>query len=333
MTGKANSDGDDESNPFVLPGLPGHTAAAGRRLAAETKRQRRQPTPESEYDDPDDSPSEPLLPTGSLAESLAAHHETLEPDGDWSDWLGPTPHRAPVSPGDEGYPDDDHDDWDDDWGDDGTRHPRRGPAVPTIAWWRTREMVSRAWPTLAAAAVTVGVVATATTVVMLNIQDTDNTAAPAPQAEPRAGGAAPATEATEATPETHDHAVAGCRSTRTDSITIGAEPGNTTTPQDVILKLEWAYYVSRDASAITALTTPDAAVPPEHTMQAGINAQPPGTRYCVYITAANTGETTWDVQLHEQWPSEDQPSKYAQTITTTTTRNGQTLITGIHAAE
>lgn len=331
MTGEANSE-EKESNPFILPGLPDHTVAAGRRLAAESKRRRRQPKPEGDYDDWDDSPSEPLLPTGSLAESLAAHHETLEPEGDWSDWLEPTPHRAPLSPGDEDYPEGDYDDWDDDWGEDGTRHPRRRPTAPTIAWWRARKIVSRAWPTLAATAVTVGIVATATIVVMLNVQDTDNTAGAAQQTEPRAGDAAPITKTTKAAPEARGHAVAGCRSTSTDSITIGAGPGDTTSPQDVILKLEWAYYIDRDVSAITALTAPEAAVPPEHIMQAGIDAQPEGTRYCVYITAADTGGTTWDVELHEQWPSEDQPSKYAQTITTTTDRSGKTLITGIRAA-
>lgn len=330
MTNNPNS--DDGSNPFVLPGLGNHTVAAGRRLAAEAKRRQPQPKPDDEYDW-DDGPSESLLPTGSLTESLAAHHGTpVEPEGDWSDWLDPTSHRAPTSPEDEDYPGVEYDDWDDDWGEEGTRHPHRRPAMATTVWWRAREMVSHAWPTISAVAVTVGIVATVTTVVMLNVRDTTETAAPPPPDDARAIGAAP-TAAPADTPSTvEDHAVAGCRSTSTGSTTIGAGAGDTSSRQGVILALEWAYYVDRSAAAVRALTTPDAAVPPEHVVQAGIDAQPEGTRYCVYISPADDSGAVWDVQLHEQWPSEDQPSEYAQTITTTT-KDGEPLITGIHAVE
>lgn len=332
MTDKAEPDDTEKSNPFILPGLPAHTAAAGRKLVADSKRQRRRPHSGDQYDHWDDKPTEVLSPTGSLAESLAAHHDTSEPEGDWSAWLDPTPHRAPLSPEDDEYPGDDSDDWNDDWDGEGPRHPRRRPAAAVLAWWRAREILSRAWPTLTAAAVTVGIVATVTTVVMLNVQeatDTVDTAAPPLSDDARAIGAEPPEEQTNS--PAREHAIEGCRRTRTDSITIGAGPGDKATPQGVILQLEWAYYVTRSAALIRELTTPDAAVYPEHVMQAGIDSQPRGARYCVYITAADESDTAWDVQIHEQWPGEPQPSRYAQTITTTVI-DGEARITGIRAA-
>lgn len=350
------------SNPFVLPGLPSFTAldtdavaeaiATADTVATTAAAGSPPPPPVTAATDigDEDDPEAEVWPPRSVAAPLpttaAAEVEGDGYAGDWGEWLGETTHRAPESaPSDP----DDYDDepYDDEPVDDDDYEIPDYDDPAALAEFRdrsggTRSMVrrtpskrvhgggGRVWRAISAALAAAGVVTVVGVVVAVNLRAaSDGPTAPggAPAAAD-ASGVVPTVTTTAGLPETWDHAVPGCTRTRTASVTIGADPGDTSSPQNVIMALEWAYYVDRSAAAVRALTTPDAAVPAEHAIQAGIDAQPPGARYCVYITAADTSGRVWDVELHEQWPGEE-VARYGQTITTTGGEDGRTLITGI----
>ncbi|WP_327151194.1 hypothetical protein [Nocardia sp. NBC_01329] len=184
----------------------------------------------------------------------------------------------------------------------------------------------RVWPTVAWSLAVVATIAVIGAVVAVNVE-----AARRERVSPEANQAAASTivaASTSALPASWDHATGGCTRTRTGSITIGADPGDHSTPQLAILGFEWAYYVERDAALARTFATPDARISRVGTLQAGIDSQPDGVRYCVYITAGDAGGEVWDVELHEQWPGDSEAMRYGQRITTTT-KDGKALITGI----
>ncbi|MGW0058102.1 hypothetical protein [Nocardia nova] len=113
------------------------------------------------------------------------------------------------------------------------------------------------------------------------------------------------------------HTTADCHDSHTDAATTGAGPGDTDSAPGAILAFEYAYYVQRSAAAARAVVAPDAAVPDAERIQTGIDAVPVGTRYCVRITAADIiAATTWNVDISEQWPTDQAPQVIALTVTT-----------------
>ncbi|MFF0546845.1 hypothetical protein ACFYTF_28815 [Nocardia thailandica] len=98
------------------------------------------------------------------------------------------------------------------------------------------------------------------------------------------------------------YATADCQTVRTPSLTAGAVDGDTSSPQNVVLGFEFAYYVRRDAAKARSYATADAHFGTEASLAAGIEATPAATRYCVYVTPA--GGDKWTVNLHQQFPGE-----------------------------
>ncbi|WP_280398018.1 hypothetical protein [Nocardia carnea] len=287
-------------NPFVLPGLPAYASLPPPAAPEETGRdKRRRSTYSGEWSQWLDSPHR-LAGRPQPAETDAGD-EILEDElPAYTDDEPAPPTQRERGLGLRPYPDpDDHD------------------AISRQWWWRTA-----VWTTTVAATV-----ATIGAIVAFNLRTTTH------ESTPTAGpaGPAPTTTApasTTALPASWPHATAGCTRTRSGSITIGADPGDHSSPQQAILGFEWSYYVERDAALARTFTTPDAKVPDRETIQAGIDSQPEGVRYCVYITAADKNNTVWDIELQEQWPDDPEPIRYGQKITTIT-QHGKTLITGI----
>ncbi|WP_157224323.1 hypothetical protein [Nocardia paucivorans] len=180
---------------------------------------------------------------------------------------------------------------------------------------------------LLGAAALAGVVGVVGVVVWVNVRAAERGQTVPGAADASAGAVSPA--AATAASGMWEHATGTCRRTVTESVVIGADPGDTGSGPGVIQAIEWAYYVDRSATAVRALTTPDALVPDAGTIQAGIDSYPAGVRYCVTITAADTDGRRWDVQIQQQKPGEDEPSIIDQVITTTTGPDGRTLVTGI----
>lgn len=98
------------------------------------------------------------------------------------------------------------------------------------------------------------------------------------------------------------YATADCQTVRTPSLTVGAVDGDTSSPQNVVLGFEFAYYVRRDAAKARAYATADAHFGTEASIAAGIEGTPVATRYCVYVTPA--GGDKWTINLHQQFPGE-----------------------------
>ncbi|WP_280507257.1 hypothetical protein [Nocardia flavorosea] len=289
-------------NPFVLAGLPAYASL-----------------------DPPAAPDETSHDKGRRSTY----------SGEWSQWLD-SPHRRPArsqsaeTDADDEISEDELPAYIDDEPPPPTLQEQRGglsvrphpelddhDAISQRWWWRTA-----VWTTTVAATV-----AAIGAIVAFNLRTT--THEPPPAAGP--AGSAPTTTAaasTTALPASWEHATAGCTRARSGSITIGADPGDHSSPQQAILGFEWSYYVERDAALARTFTTPDAKVSDQETIQAGIDSQPDGVRYCVYITAADNTGKVWDVELQEQWPDDPEPIRYGQKITTIT-EHGKTLITGI----
>ncbi|WP_280436275.1 hypothetical protein [Nocardia carnea] len=296
------ADPQPAGNPFVLAGLPAYASLAPPAAPEETGRDKRR---RSRY------------------------------SGEWSQWLD-SPHRRAARSGsaetdaDDEISEDELPAYIDDEPAPPTLREQRGglgvrphpdpddrDSISRRWWWRTA-----VWTTTVAASV-----AAIGAVVALNFRATTRDSPPAAGTAGSAPTAA-APASTTALPASWAHATAGCTRTRSGSITIGADPGDHSSPQQAILGFEWSYYVERDAALARTFTTPDAKVPDRATIQAGIDSQPDGVRYCVYITAADKSNTVWDVELQEQWPDDPEPIRYGQKITTTT-QHGKTLITGI----
>ncbi|WP_282781879.1 hypothetical protein [Nocardia sp. CC201C] len=269
--------------------------------------------------------------------------------GNWDDWLGrprkgTTPTAAAADPDEDEWDIPDYD-ADDDTADQGySATARRGlvdrsgsvkPVVGRLA--RRREdtdtevsvyrsrSVAAAVATVAAAAVVIG------TIVVVNLKMGGPTGALSPTTTAPAlvpATAAPVASTTAVVPENYPHATANCYATAGDTTVVGAGPGDPATPAGVILAFEWAYYVDRSGARAREHVAPDATVPDAAAIQAGIDTVPDGTKYCVFLTRADADGRTWQVELHEQYPTDPAPQRYAQVITTRT-EGGRALITAI----
>lgn len=134
------------------------------------------------------------------------------------------------------------------------------------------------------------------------------------------------------------HASDGCAShTRPRRIT-GAEPGSTVSGPDAIMRFQHAYRVERSGVVAAAVLAPGATATwsdgTEHPLtadgiQAGIDAVPAGTRYCLVIVPATRHSHRWDVELSQQQPG--RPPVMVRQAVTTTTADGRVLITAVDA--
>ncbi|MGV9836441.1 hypothetical protein ACWDUL_19950 [Nocardia niigatensis] len=145
----------------------------------------------------------------------------------------------------------------------------------------------------------------------------------APQAVPETSAAATPTAA-----GNQPGLVAWCQELSTPQRVSGDTAGDLTSGPGVIMHLEYAWYVLRDAGAVRALLTPDARVAPEQATRDAISATPAGTKHCVSITGADADR--WNVTVDEKHPDGSQTS-WQQVITTTAARDGQIRITSIVA--
>lgn len=101
--------------------------------------------------------------------------------------------------------------------------------------------------------------------------------------------------------------------TETDPTACRTDPGDQKSGAGVIAAFEHAYYVTRSATAVRALTTPDTSLPSAEKIQAGIDTVPTGTTHCVRITPISAG--IYSVALTEMRPGQP-PARFPQTITT-----------------
>ncbi|MGW4354630.1 hypothetical protein ACWELJ_21375 [Nocardia sp. NPDC004582] len=121
----------------------------------------------------------------------------------------------------------------------------------------------------------------------------------------------------------------GCDPVRTPNLVRGNGTGAKTSPADVVLAFQHAYYVTRSGAVARSFTTPDALVPTAEVIDGGIATIPQGTRYCVSVSPGPDGQ--WSVVVTEIRPDTGVQS-YPQLVTTTVV-GGQTLITRIGAAQ
>lgn len=117
-----------------------------------------------------------------------------------------------------------------------------------------------------------------------------------------------------------------CRDTLTPDQVSGSGAGDLTTAPGVIMRLEYAWYVLRDAAVVRSLLAPDAIAAPEQATRDAIAAVPAGTQHCVSIARASAADS-WNVGIDERRPDGSQTS-WRQTFTTTT-RDGQVRISSI----
>ncbi|MFE6858338.1 hypothetical protein [Nocardia sp. NPDC057668] len=120
-----------------------------------------------------------------------------------------------------------------------------------------------------------------------------------------------------------------CRETNTPDQVSGSGLGDLTTGPGVILRLEHAWYVQRDAAVVRALLTPDALAAPEQATRDAIAQVPAGTQHCVSVARMNVADR-WSVTVDERRPDGSQTSW--QQIFTTTVRDGQVRISSIVAS-
>ncbi|MGW4352828.1 hypothetical protein ACWELJ_12145 [Nocardia sp. NPDC004582] len=148
-------------------------------------------------------------------------------------------------------------------------------------------------------------------------------AVPASTAGSTPGGAA----ATSAAGGNQPGLAVWCRETETPQRVSGAGAGNLNSGPGVIMRLEYAWYVLRDAAAVRSVLSADARVAPEQATRDAISATPTGTQHCVTITEADADR--WNVTVDEKHPDGTQTSW--QQVITTATRDGRTTITSIIA--
>ncbi|GAB4585025.1 hypothetical protein [Nocardia sp. IFM 10818] len=118
-----------------------------------------------------------------------------------------------------------------------------------------------------------------------------------------------------------------CPEANNGDIVSGSGAGDLTTGPGVILRLEYSWYVLRDAKAVRGLLTPDALAAPEQSTREAISSIPVGTQHCV--TVAKVATDRWNVRVDERRLDGSQ-SAWQQTMTTTV-RDGQVRISSIVA--
>ena len=184
------------------------------------------------------------------------------------------------------------------------------------------------------AAALTGVVGAAVLVTLIGLAATtfgseDTTATSTPTVV--AGSAATATATpTVVVPPLPEWALSGCEDFRSASVTIGAEQGDTATPQGAILGFEHSYFVARDAAKVRSFTTDDAHVGDQSALAEGIANLVPEVKYCVHILRADsTDKAAWAVTLHQKWPGDTEVEKIAFLIRTTEISPGTHKISSI----
>ncbi|MFD3507368.1 hypothetical protein [Nocardia sp. NPDC058666] len=150
-----------------------------------------------------------------------------------------------------------------------------------------------------------------------------------PSDKPQVQAAVSNTRTTTSTPPLPAHALSGCESFRTPSITISAERGDTASPEGAILGFEYSYYVDRDANKARSFVTDDAHVGNASALAAGIGTLPLGVKYCIHITKADD-PSLWNVTIHQKWPGDATVEKVEQVMRTTEVSPGRHRITSIN---
>ncbi|MFD3747981.1 hypothetical protein [Nocardia sp. NPDC058633] len=182
-----------------------------------------------------------------------------------------------------------------------------------------------------AAAAIKGIVGAVVFVVVLGVAATIFLG-PADKPTTTAQAAVSGTRATSSTPvpPLPAHALSGCESFRTPSITISAERGDTASPEGAILGFEYSYYVDRDAAKARSFVTDDAHVGDASALAAGIGSLPLDVKYCVHITKADAADPyLWNVTIHQKWPGDATTEKIDQVMRTTEVAPGRHRITSI----
>lgn len=119
-----------------------------------------------------------------------------------------------------------------------------------------------------------------------------------------------------------------CATERSDTVVRGAEPGNTSSGPDVIMRFQYAYYKERSGVAARSVVAPDARVSSAERIQAGIDSVAPGTEYCLRIVTVAADR--YSVDVTEYGPN-GAPATYSKQTVTTAVIDGRTLIMGITA--
>ncbi|WP_280421390.1 hypothetical protein [Nocardia carnea] len=108
----------------------------------------------------------------------------------------------------------------------------------------------------------------------------------------------------------------------------GNGAGSVSSAAEVILALEYAYYVHRDAGKVRELLAPESRFGTEEDIQAGIDATPKGTVHCV--EAAPLRQDRWSVLVTERRPSGS--TVVHNQIISVLERDGRAYITAVESA-
>ncbi|WP_405138763.1 hypothetical protein [Nocardia sp. NBC_01388] len=179
---------------------------------------------------------------------------------------------------------------------------------------RRREIRERA----ALAAIVAAVLAVIAGIVWVKVAPGDDSASQA----------APSPTLVPAVPNPNQPAAPGawCQAVESADRVSGSSSGNLNTAPGVIMHLEYAWYVLRDATVVRSLLTPDAKAAPEQATRDAISAVPAGTQHCVTISRLPADH--WDVNIDERRP-DGTKNTWQQTFTTTTGGDGRVLISSI----
>ncbi|WP_067540839.1 hypothetical protein [Nocardia crassostreae] len=194
------------------------------------------------------------------------------------------------------------------------------PMAPLVLEARRRAAIERRRHQLRqrimVAAAAVGVIALVIAGVLLTVT-------PEETQTPQAAG--PTSEAV--TPVAEQPAPGWCPEANNGDLVSGSGAGDLTTGPGVILRLEYSWYVLRDAKAVRSLLTPDALAAPEQATRDAISAIPMGTQHCVTVSKVATDR--WNVRVDER-RQDGSHSAWQQTMTTIA-RDGQVRISSILA--
>lgn len=120
----------------------------------------------------------------------------------------------------------------------------------------------------------------------------------------------------------------GCVS-RTDATQVsGNGPGDTSSGPGLVLTMQYAMYVSRDADAVRSVLAPTAQAASADATRAAIAELPLGTTHCVWVTTI--APDRFGVKVEEHRP-DSTTRLWETTVTTGVQSDGRLLITGITA--